>query len=323
MLVQTLILSAGFRNDKEFKYYWIFQFRNPGVIKIYKLMIPLLGGMIFYKIIPLFDRFFASKLPDGSISYLGYSFKIFSQIPPLISTGIAISIFPILAALAAKKDWAGLISRMSLSIRFVLFLSTPVVIMLCLYSRPLIELVFQRGAFGISDTFNTSHALSIYIIALPFVVVGDIVSKGFYVLQDTWTPAIIGVFEVIVYCSAAYFFLPGFGFLAIPIAYVVYVGSASINAYFVRKKLGNKGGGKIVISFFKYAAVAIFSAMIIYWPVHVIESVWVETVLVFCGFCIYFIVSIFLLKTEEARNVYYFFLKRINVNKMNPPITQI
>jgi putative peptidoglycan lipid II flippase len=304
MFLQTLILAIGFIKDKEFKYSLSFNFKSTGVIKIFKLMLPLFCGMMLYKIMPLFDRFLASKLPEGSISYLGYSFKIFNQIPPIISTGISMSIFPLLATLAANDNWNELKIRMSIGIRFLLFLSVPIVLMISLYSKPIIELVFQHGFFNSSDTLNTSHALSIYIIALPFAVVGEIVSKGFYVLQDTLTPAIIGIFEVIVYILSAFIFLPFLGFLSIPAAYAVYFCFSTINAYFVRRKLGNKGGKKIIMSFFKYSLVSIFSAIMIYLPIRTCESMLLKNIFIFCGFCIYFLICFFILKTEESKKIY-------------------
>ena len=264
MLIQTLLLSLRFKKYTNFKYYFDFDYKNPGVIKVFKLMIPLIGGMLFYKIIPLFDRFLASKLPEGNISHLGYSFKIYSQLPAIISAGISLSLFPFLADLASKNDLEGIRNSMSKGIRIMFFISIPFVFIFVLYGYYIIDLIFDRGAFTSYDSLMTSKALTFYILALPMAVMGDIIGKGYYIFQDTITPVIIGIFETFIYFVLAYVFFPKYGFLSMPIAYAIYFNFSCINAFVVRKKLGGNGGKTIIISFLKHLLSAIIVFGIIF-----------------------------------------------------------
>jgi len=61
------------------------------------------------------------------------------------------------------------------------------------------------------------------LLHIPFgllaAVLGTIVGKGLYVLQDTKTVALIGVAETVIYLILCWKLIPLIGYLAVPIAY--------------------------------------------------------------------------------------------------------
>jgi putative peptidoglycan lipid II flippase len=300
MILQTLLLIAGFLRNKEFSYSFLWAYDHPAVKKIFKLMIPLIGGMMVYRAIPLFDRFVASGLPDGSISYLGYSSRIHLLISSIITSGISLSLFPFMSRLMAENNLESLKKNISKSIRFLFFLSIPVTCILGFYGSSVVQLLFERGSFHSQDTHASSLALSIYLLALPAVTVGTIIGQVYYVLQDTRTPAIIGVLEVFIYLGLAFLLLPSLGFLAIPVTYVVYFYVSMINAVIVRNKLGGTGGGKIVKSFVRHTLIAIVAAGIIFFPIQFTSILILKNILIAGGFVLYFALSKAMLKTEES-----------------------
>lgn len=317
MFIQTLLLAIGFVRNKKFSYSFILEYAHPAVLKIIKLIVPLIAGMIIYRAIPLFDRFIASSLPDGSISYLGYSSRIYLLLTGIITSGISLSLFPLMSKLAAEKNIASLKQNMSKGIRFLFFLSIPITLIIGIYSKEIVQLLFERGAFLNQDSISTSMALSIYLIALPVASIGTIIAQGYYVLQDTRTPAIIGVVEVLVYIGLSFLLLPKMGFLAIPVTYVIYFYISMINSLIVRKKLGGSGGRKILISFFKHTLIAIASVAIIFYPISVVDNLFVKNIFISTGFIWYLILSKLILKSEEAIVIW----EKIFVNGFRKMIT--
>ena len=77
------------------RYHFQLDYRHPGVVKIAKLMLPLLLGAVFYKANTVVDRFIASELAEGSISYLGYAFKVANVLVTLATQGFAVSLLPL------------------------------------------------------------------------------------------------------------------------------------------------------------------------------------------------------------------------------------
>ena len=304
MFLQTLFLAIGFMRNKEFSYSFVFEYTHPGVLKIVKLMLPLIAGMIIYRALPLFDRFIASTLPEGSISFLGYSSKIYFLLASIITSGISLSVFPLMSKLMAENNQVSLRHVMSKGIRFLFFLSIPITLLFSIYSKNIIQLFFERGEFHSADTISTALALSIYLIALPIASAGTIVAQGYYILQDTITPVVIGILEMLVYIGLAYLLLPYLGFIAIPVSYVIYFYSSIVNAFIVRKKIGGTGGKGILISFLKHSLIACIVAAIIFLPVYFIPNLLMKNSIIALGLVLYCVFCKYFIKSEEANLVW-------------------
>jgi len=300
-IVQTILLAIGFFRTKDFRYSFVFDYSHPGVIKILKLMTPLILGMLIYRTLPIIDRFFLSQLSEGSISHIGYAWKLVSAIPPVIATGISISIFPLMSRYAAENDYDALRQIMSKGIRMLFFMSIPFVFLLGAYGNAVIQLFFERGAFTSADTSAVYYAFSIYLLALPAMVIGSIIGQGYYVLQDTVTPAVLGIVEIIIYFLICLFLIGRFGFLTIPIAYTIYFNLSMFNAFIVRYKLGAKGGKRIMFSFVKHSGSAAIALLLVSAIVEIIAASTLKVfLLISISFLIYGLISRLVFKTDES-----------------------
>lgn len=303
--LQAAILAAGFLKRGDFHYSFSFDHRHPGVKKILKLMIPLVSGMIFYRALPIFDRYFLSRLPEGSISHIGYVMKLISVIPVVIVSGISISVFPAMAKYAAEHDINELKSIMSKGLRMLFFLSVPVAIFLGVFGKPVLKFIFERGAFAASDTAAVYCAFLVYIIALPAGVMGYIIGQGYYVLKDTRTVALIGVAEMVFYIFLCYTLLKSLGYLAIPTAYAVQLNlGALLCGLILRYKLGNKGGLTILLSMVKHliAALVPLAVFFMFFGSTMTDSITVMVLIPIC-FIAYLLISRFIFTTDEAVSI--------------------
>lgn len=314
-IAQTLILVGGYLINKNFKYYFKLNLKNKKVRETGRLMIPLLMGMIFYRIMPVFDKIIGSKLAQGSISYLGYSYKIFSQIPPLLSTGISVSIFPVLSVYISSGNLELVKDKISKSIKMILFISLPITLIIYLNSSLIIKTLFERGVFSSKDTYFTSNALSLYVLTLPVLAVGDIISKGYYAFKDTRTPAIVGVIEVIIYIISVYLLLPHFGYLSIPLSFIIYIYVSMINIYILRQKLGNSGGKSIIYAFFQFLTVAVVLSYFISLIIQSVDILFFKVVLIVLNIFLYFLINLLFFKNYEAIIFLNLFKKVIHFNK--------
>jgi putative peptidoglycan lipid II flippase len=300
-VLQTGILAAGFLKDKDFKYTAELDLKNPDLGRVLKLMLPLLGGMCIYRIIPLAERWLASGLPSGAISTLAYAWKLVSVLSPLASAGLIVSIFPEMARLKAEGDLEGLKRVISKGIRTLIFLNTPIVFLLGVFGRDTVGLIMERGAFTHADTVATAAAMGIYLVGLPAGAVGSIVGQGYYVFKDTRTPVIIGLVETVLYLAIAYGLLPRFGILAIPIAYASYMNLSIIaNALLVRAKLGGAGGSGIVRTAVWSALLSALVSLLVYGISLCTPNLFVRNAIIGSGFAAYLCLGRFVFKREEA-----------------------
>jgi len=172
------------------------RFKQPEVIKIAKLMGPAIIGLAVYEINLLVDTLLASTLAEGSISYLYYGNRLVQLPLGVFATALAIVLLPTLSRHAAKGELKSLVKTLSFSIRFILFITIPATIGLIILREPIVNTLWERGAFLHTTTQNTAVALLYYSIGLCAFSGIKIIAPAFYSLQDTKTPAKIGIYSM-------------------------------------------------------------------------------------------------------------------------------
>jgi len=126
----------------------------------------------------------ASYLDPGSIAALGYAGKM-AQVPLIMfSSSIGIAVFPFFATQVVEDKTEELRDTLGKSIRMTGFIFIPLTVILVILSRPLIQLLFQRGAFTSWATDLTSIIFSCYLLQCFFYTTETILGKVFLALQD-------------------------------------------------------------------------------------------------------------------------------------------
>ncbi|MFJ6699567.1 lipid II flippase MurJ [Streptomyces sp. NPDC091272] len=137
----------------------------------------------------LVERFYASGLPAGAISHLNYAQKV-AQMPMVLSLMICTVTFPAVAQAMARGDLERARRRVERDLGMagtIVLLGTAVVLG---YAPQMIEVLFQRGAFGAQDTVATATAMRVYSLGLlGHCLVGALGRPFFSAGRPTWYPA--------------------------------------------------------------------------------------------------------------------------------------
>lgn len=171
--------------------------KDSGVQKILKLMLPAIFGVSVAQINLLLDTLLASFLVTGSISWLYYSDRLVEF--PLGVFGIALStvILPSLSKKHASKSMAEFSHTIDWALRWVFIIATPAAIGLIWLAEPLLLTLFQYGEFSASDAHQASLSLMAYGLGLlPFIFI-KVLAPGYYARQDIKTPVKIGIIAMI------------------------------------------------------------------------------------------------------------------------------
>lgn len=172
-------------------------FRDPGVRRVLKLMVPALFGVSVGQVNLLIDTLFASLLVVGSVSWLYYSDRLMEF--PLGVFGVAIStvILPHLSRHHAEQSHASFSQTIDWALRTVLIIGIPAAVVLACMSGPMLSTLFQHGRFSSHDVTMASYSLTAFAIGIaPFMLV-KILAAGFYAKQDLRTPVRIGVVAMV------------------------------------------------------------------------------------------------------------------------------
>lgn len=166
---------------------------DEGTRRCLMLLMPLMAGAAYYKLDPLVDRYLASRLPPGSISHLGYAWRIATALITIGTTGLSTVAFPAFATHSAGGRMDAFRDEIAHCWRFLAFLMIPICVGLALFSRPAVADLLERGAFSAADTRAVAWLLVLYIGAIVAASVGEVAAKVFFALNNTRTPTVIVV----------------------------------------------------------------------------------------------------------------------------------
>ena len=174
--------------------YWpTLTLRDPGVREVGRLMAPRVLGLAAVQVNFMVNTMLASGLAEGSLSALNFAWLMMLLPQGVFAQAVATAAFPTFSALAARDEIDEMRGTLSATLRAVLFLSIPAAVGLWVLRVPLIQLLFQRGAFEASSTEAVAWALQFYALGLPAHAGVEVVARAFYALHDTRTPVAISL----------------------------------------------------------------------------------------------------------------------------------
>jgi putative peptidoglycan lipid II flippase len=182
-LVQTPLLRR-----KGFRWSPILSFRDPEFRRVMALFIPVAIGLAGTRINVLVNTILVTPLAQGSVSWLGYAFRIMHLPLGLFGIGIGTVALPSLSKLAIENDTAAIRGTLTDSLKMVLFLTIPTSALIACLAVPVTRAIYERGRFTAADTAAVAGALILYTLGIPFMSVLRNVAAVFYAYKDAKTP---------------------------------------------------------------------------------------------------------------------------------------
>ncbi len=180
-----------------FKYRPNFNFRNPGVVKTIKLMIPRSLGLGAGQLNTIATTAIASTLLAGSIAI----FNLANNLSMIFINAIAVSVttaaFPAMSMSFLKNEHEDFLKRFSSIFRQMIFITTPLALLLLLLRAQIVRVILGAGKFGWADTKLTTACLGILAFNLIAPQLILFLSKTFYAAHNTKIPAVISVVTVV------------------------------------------------------------------------------------------------------------------------------
>lgn len=171
-------------------YQFIFDPRSPEVKQVANLMGVRVGASALRQSGIIFERFFASFLPPGTVAALGYARRVSLAIYSVFADSISTVILPSLSASALRKDISAMTKEVALGLKMISLVVFPAVAGGVVLSKPLIRLLLERGAFAGEATALTASLLAIYICSIPTLAMVQILLAPHFASHDVKTPAI-------------------------------------------------------------------------------------------------------------------------------------
>ncbi len=267
MLQLALQLYVMARRRFHYKVTW----KKPSaeVKELASIMFPSVFGAAAYQLNLLINTQLASRLQEGSVSFLYYADRLVEFPLGVVAVALGTAILPFLSRQAAEEDFAGLKATLRDGLKSLYLLIFPATVGLVVLRLPLIDLLFHRRAFSYEDARMTAFALLFGALGMVGVGTVRVVVPVFYAFKDMWTPFKVSLVTLGCNLTLALLLMGPLrhGGLALAVSL-----ASSINALLLmgilRRRLGRLGVRQIVVPLVKMAVAALLMGLFLYTVVH-------------------------------------------------------
>jgi putative peptidoglycan lipid II flippase len=193
MMFLVQIPELTFRRTK---YELSFDLGHPGVREVFLLAGPRTFSLGAVQIVFFVDTFLASSMPTGSLTALNYAFQLMLLPLGVFSIAISAAIFPTLSHYASLGQATKMRDTLQQGIRWILFLTLPTAIVMVVLRRPIVNLLFQYGAFGAQARELTQATFLFYSLGLAGHALVQILARAYYATRDTTTPVALTLVSI-------------------------------------------------------------------------------------------------------------------------------
>ncbi len=177
-----------------FRYRLDFFAKDDGIRKVCVLALPIILSSWVQPINNLINIRLASSLPEtGSVAALDYANRLYVILVGVFAYAVTNLIFPALSRAASAEKREEFSSIVSAGYRYVLVVIVPIMAGFLLLSKPIIQLVYERGQFDSHSTKLTADAIFYYSMGMAGYAVQEISNRAFYAAKDGKTPMTISV----------------------------------------------------------------------------------------------------------------------------------
>lgn len=294
-----------------FKYSFKVNFKDPMLIKMCVMLLPVILGTGVQQINTFIERAQATNYSAGSVTFLNYAYRVFALFVDIFVMTIATIIYPKMSKQMAGNKVLEMKKTLSESLGMLILMILPISFIVMVQSRSIIYILFQRGAFTENDTIQTSVLLIFYSIGLLGFGMRDFVCKAYYTLKDTKTPMINSAIAMVINICLIFLFksIMGLKGLALADAVSMYI-ACILLIYTLRKKIGSINGKYIIQTIIKTIIASIPMVIVIKILNNIMHLSYTSTINVFIKIVvssligiIVFVIAAFIVNIKELNSL--------------------
>jgi putative peptidoglycan lipid II flippase len=183
-----------------------------------EILYPALLATVVSQLIVFVDSFFCRDLEQGSWTALVLANRLVQMPLGVLLTAFLVPVFPRIGEVIAQGNNKEVARLLIKSIKTMVVLCIPAVIVGCVWSEDIIRILFQRGAF---DAHSTAMVASVFFYLcfsiLPYVI-RDSLTRALYSYGDSKSPLYVIIFAIVVKIVLNYFLVKNFGLSGLAIS---------------------------------------------------------------------------------------------------------
>ncbi|HEY2397668.1 MAG TPA: murein biosynthesis integral membrane protein MurJ [Solirubrobacteraceae bacterium] len=201
ILVATFVqlgMAFGALGRIDFRLQFSIDWHDPRIRQVFVLMLPVTIGLGIVNLDQLINSVFGTLVSKQAPRAIDNAFRIYMLPQGLFSVAVATVLFPTLSRMASRRDTAGMRRAVGIGVRQINLLLIPAAAFLIVLAKPIVRLVFERGAFGPESTHLVSVALFWFAFSLPFGGVNLLLTRTFFAVQRPWIPTRLAALNIVV-----------------------------------------------------------------------------------------------------------------------------
>ena len=169
---------------------------SPEVKKLGTLILPATFGAGIYQISQFVDTFFATSLPQGSLSLLKYADRL-NQMPlGIVGIALGTAILPMLSRHIHTGEAAEAQRLQASAFEIGTLLTLPAAAALAICAPAFCTAFFVGGKFTPADGAMMASIVMALVAGLPAYVIVKILNPGFFAREDTRTPVVTALISL-------------------------------------------------------------------------------------------------------------------------------
>lgn len=274
---------------------------TPEVKRLGKLILPATFGAGIYQISQFVDTFFATSLPQGSLTLLKLADRL-NQMPlGIVGIALGTAILPMLSRHIHSGE-AGEAQRLQgQAFELATLLTLPAAAALAVCAPAFVTAFFVGGKFSLAHGEIMAQIVVALVAGLPAYVIVKILNPGFFAREDTRTPVWTALAALTFNVVLNVFVVRSYGIVGLAAATAC---SASLNCLLLYAILHARGwfhftlplAGKVARQLLATAAMAgalwwLMPRLASHYAGSVFERVWSLSALVGLGMAVFFVVA--------------------------------
>lgn len=176
----------------------------------------------FASIISMFSVFFfdyvASGLPPGQLTALAFAQKIYTLPISLLALPVIEVLNTRLSNLAANNEMGALAVLYASAVKLAMLAMFPLSLLMAFNAAEITAVLLGRGAYSAESLGITAHALQLFSLAIPCIVIFSINGRVSLALHKTKMPSLFGSVGHCVMMGAVFLAVAALGYIGLPTA---------------------------------------------------------------------------------------------------------
>ena len=177
--------------------------RRSGVKEVFQVLAPATFSSGMLQINVYTDLFFASYIPQAAAA-LGYAGLLAMTPLGILSNMILVPLMPVFSRLTEPQHWDELKQRIRQGLLVTGLTMLPVGALFVVLAQPIVQVVYERGAFQQESSAIVASLLVAYGVGLFVYLARDVLVRVFYALGDGTTPFRISILNILINAGLDY-----------------------------------------------------------------------------------------------------------------------